>query len=292
MDTLDALRLFVKVADVGSFSAVARGRALAVSTVTLAIQQLEQQVGSTLLQRTTRKVSLTEEGQVFYQHAHAVLQQWQQGMEAVQPLHALRGDIHMAAPSLFAQRTLLPLLDAFMALHPEVNIHVLVSDGDINLNPSRLDVALLTGPLPDSGLRARRLLTGQRVLCASPQYWQQHGKPQHPHDLQHYQCLYLSKPGLLEHIWSFQQAEQRFDVKVKGRRTANDMQLLWQWTLSHQGISMHMPWDIAAELSSGQLETALEDYPASAADLYAVFPKNPTARCQSWVAFLAQALHS
>ena len=97
MDTLDALRLFVKVADVGSFSAVARGRALAVSTVTLAIQQLEQQLGSTLLQRTTRKVSLTEEGQVFYQHAHAVLQQWQQGVEAVQPLHALRGDIHMAA---------------------------------------------------------------------------------------------------------------------------------------------------------------------------------------------------
>lgn len=125
MDTLDALRLFVKVAEVGSFSAVARGRALAVSTVTLAVQQLEQQMGSPLLQRSTRKVSLTEEGQLFYQHAQTLLQQWQHTVETLQPQPTLRGDIHLAVPSVFARQTLLPIIDGFMALHPDIAMHVL-----------------------------------------------------------------------------------------------------------------------------------------------------------------------
>ncbi|UOO90895.1 LysR substrate-binding domain-containing protein [Vitreoscilla massiliensis] len=292
MDTLDALRLFVKVADVGSFSAVARGRALAVSTVTLAVQQLEQQVSSPLLQRTTRKVSLTEEGQLFYQHAQTLLRQWQHTLEAVQPQQTLRGDIHIAAPSVFARQSLLPIIDGFMAMHPDIAVHLLLSDREVNLQPSRLDVAIMMGPLPDSGLRAKRLLTGRMLLCASPQYWHTHGKPLQPQDLTEHQCLYTAKPGAQNNVWTFQEGEHSHNIKVHSQRVANDNQILLEWTLQHHGISLQAPWDIAAALSNGQLSTALDAYHASAVDLYAVFPKSPSARCLAWVQYVAEALHS
>ena len=292
MDTLDALRLFVKVAEVGSFSAVARGRALAVSTVTLAVQQLEQQMGSPLLQRSTRKVSLTEEGQLFYQHAQTLLQQWQHTVEALQPQPTLRGDIHLAVPSVFARQTLLPIIDGFMALHPDIAMHVLLSDREVTLQPARLDVAIMMGPLPDSSLRARRLLTGRLLVCASPQYWQRHGTPKQPQDLAEHQCLYSAKPGAQNNVWSFQNGEHKHTIKVHSKRVANDNQILLDWTLQHHGISLQAPWDIATELANGQLETALDAYHASAVDLYAVFPKSPSARCLAWVQYVAEALHS
>jgi DNA-binding transcriptional LysR family regulator len=293
MDQLDALRLFVEIAEAGSFSAVARNRTMSGSTVTLALQQLEATVNAQLITRSTRRLSLTYEGKRFLEDARRLLTDWEVAVGGLHSDGPLQGPIRLTAPNDFGRNRLLPLVDEFMEIHPSVQIDLLLSDGVVDLVEQRLDLALRTGPLPDSSLRARLLFQGPRLVVAAPAYWQAHGKPTHPSELALHNCLVLTRPGAPQSAWPFIEDGRTFSVKVAGNRNANDGGALREWAIRGRGVVLKVEWDIRTDIKAGRLESALESYVAEHIDLYAVYAgATPSRRVSALIDFLAIKLGS
>ncbi|QBE64912.1 LysR family transcriptional regulator [Pseudoduganella lutea] len=292
MDRIDALRLFVDVAEAGSFSAVARQRTIATSTVTLAVGQLEQETGARLMVRSTRRLVLTFEGETLLADARRIVAEWDAALGSLRQDGPLAGPIRVSATNDFGRIRLRPLLDAFQERHPGIHMTLLLSDIAVDLVDERIDLALRSGPLPDSGLRARLLLRGGRLACASPAYWARAGKPAHPDELAGHNCLVLARPGAPIAAWSFQEGTRRFTVKVSGDRQASDGDVVREWALAGLGITFKNAWDVHNDIAAGRLETALDEFRVDGIDLYAVQPGGlPHRRVAALVDFLAEALN-
>jgi DNA-binding transcriptional LysR family regulator len=292
MDRIDALRLFVEVVEAGSFSAVARQRTIATSTVTLAVGQLEQESGARLMARSTRRLVLTFEGEMLLADARRIVAEWDGALSGLRQDGPLAGPIRVAATNDFGRVQLRPLLDAFQQRHPGIHITLLLSDTTIDMVDERIDLALRSGPLPDSGLRARLLLRGKRLVCASPGYWARAGKPLHPDQLAEHNCLVLARPGAPLAAWSFQDGARLFSVKVRGDRQASNGDVVREWALAGLGVTFKNAWDVRQDLAAGRLETALDDYAADRIDLYAVQPGGlPSRRVAALVDFLDETLN-
>lgn len=291
MDRIDALRLLIDVAESGSFSAVARERTLATSTVTQAVNQLEQESGARLMVRSTRRLAMTHEGHLLVADARRIVSEWDAALRGLQQADGLSGPIRITATNDFGRTQLRPLIDAFQLHHPQLRISLLLSDSTINLIDEHVDLALRYGPLQDSGLKARLLLPGRRLVCASPAYWKRCGKPAHPLDLTHHNCLVLARPGAPLAAWSFLDGARTITLKVSGDRLASDGAVLREWAVSGVGVAFKNEQDIRRELQGGTLETALDDYVAGPIDLYAVYPGGDTSRrVAALTEYLAEAL--
>ncbi len=293
MDRIDALRLFLDVAEKGSFSGVARQRALATSTVALAVSQLEQELGARLIVRSTRRLVFTHEGASLLADARRIVAEWDVAVGSLRENGTLAGPIRLTATNDFGRTRLRPLLDAFQRQHPAVHMTLILSDDTVDLIEERFDLALRSGPLPDSRLRARLLIRGQRLVCAAPGYWARTGKPTHPRDLAHHNCLILARPGAPLSAWPFRDGGKHFVVKVSGDRQVSDGDVLREWACQGLGAILKNEWDIQHELQTGRLETALDSYNAGDIDLYGVQPAGPAnRRVTALVEFLAEALAS
>lgn len=291
MDRIDALRTLIEVAEMGSFSAVARQRAIAPSSVTVAVRQLEDELGTTLITRSTRRLVFTHEGLLLLENARRIVADWDAAVTGSREDGPLSGPIRVTATNDFGRAQLRPLLDRFQALHPGVHMSLLLSDSTVDLIEEHIDLALRNGPLVDSGLHARLLVRGERLVCASPHYWRTHGKPAVPDDLTRHNCLILARPGAPLAIWPFRVAGKPHNVKVSGDRQASDGGVLREWALEGVGVIIKNRWDIRAELASNTLETALEAYVAEHVDLYAVYPaESPGRRVTALIQFLADEL--
>lgn len=291
MDRIDALRLLIDVADTGSFSAVARRRAIATSTATLAVGQLEQEAGVPLMIRSTRRLVLTQEGDIFVADARRIVAEWDVALSGLRQDGPLAGQIRITATNDFGRARLRPLLDAFQLLHPAIRITLLLSDTALDLIDERIDLALRSGPLPDSTLRARLLVRGSRLVCAAPAYWTRHGKPAHPDELANHNCLVLARPGAPLADWRFEEDGRQFNVRVSGDRETSEGDVLRDWALAGVGVAFKNAWDIRAACAAGALETVLEPFAAERVDLYAVQPGGlPNRRVGALVDFLADAL--
>ena len=291
MDRIDALRLLIDVSEKGSFSGVARERVIATSTVTLAVDQLEKEFGVRLMARSTRRLALTHEGETLLADARRIISEWDAALRGLRQGSELSGPIRITATNDFGRSQLRPLLDIFQLRHASVQISLLLSDSTINLLDERIDLALRYGPLQDSGLQARLLVPGQRVVCASPAYWKQKGKPTHPTDLAQHNCLVLARPGSPLSAWSFRDALKPLSVKVQGDRQASDGAVLREWAVNGAGVIFKNRQDIRQELDGGTLEPALENYAAGPIDLFAVYPGGPPSRrVSALVDHLARAL--
>jgi DNA-binding transcriptional LysR family regulator len=291
MDRLDALRLFVEIAEAGSFSAAARKKDVSTSTATLALQKLEDELGARLIIRTTRRLALTPEGQRFLDDALRVLGDWDSAVLTLRDDGPLAGPIRLTTTSDFGRSRIVPLLDKFMSLHPQVQVSLFLSDGVVDLVDQQLDLALRIGPLLDSRMKARLLLHAPKVLSAAPAYWVAHGKPMHPTQLSSHNCLIQLIPGASPAAWPFFVDGKPLMVKVAGNRHANDGGVLREWALNGYGVVLNHRWDVHDELASGRLETALDSYIADIVDLYAVYPgAMPSRRIGALIEFFAHAL--
>lgn len=291
MDTLDALRLFVSIAENGSLSAAARQESVATSTVTLALQQLEERVAARLITRSTRKLTFTHEGHQFLLYARRFLADWEGSIEGVRQTGPLKGPIRMTATSDFGRVRLLPLVDRFMEIHPGIQVTLHLGDGVIDMIEHNLDLALRNGPLVDSSLRTRALVRSQRVICAAPVYWQAHGKPAHPDQLAAHNCLILHRPGAPFSAWPFVIEGKAFAVRVSGNRIANDGGVLRHWALQGHGVMIKNRWEVRREIDQGLLETVLDEFVPAHVDLYAVTTGGtPSRRVSALVDFLAAEL--
>lgn len=291
MDRIDALRLLIDVADIGSFSGVARQRAMATSTVALAVTQLEQETGARLMTRSTRRLVFTREGESLLNDARRMVSDWDTALSELREDGPLSGSIRISTTNDFGRRQLRPLLDRFQARHSNVHVSLVLSDSTADLIEERIDLALRNGPLRDSGMRARLLIAGRRLVCAAPAYWARHGKPTHPDHLADHNCLILARPGAPLAAWRFRDGDRLFSVKVSGDRQASDGGLLREWAVDGLGVIIKNRWDIQQELISGALEVALDDFVVGATDMYAVYPGGPPPRrVAALVDFLAESL--
>lgn len=288
MDRIDALRMLIDISETGTFSAVARQRTIATSTVALAINQLEQETGARLMTRSTRRLTFTPEGEALLEEARRIVSAWDSATTGLRENGPLVGSIRITASNDFGRVKLRPLLDAFLTRYAGVNLTLLLSDNAVDLLEERIDVAIRSGPLPDSSYRARLLVRGKRLVCASPQYWARAGRP--PQDLLSHNCMILARPGAPLSPWPFREGDRVFNVKVKGNRQTSDGDVLRQWAIEGFGVIVKNQWDIVEDIQAGRLETALDEYAAGQIDLFAVQPPGrPSRRAALLVDFLAES---
>jgi DNA-binding transcriptional LysR family regulator len=291
MDTLDALRLFIDIAEAGSLSGAARQRSVATSTATAALQQLEKQAGTTLIRRSTRRLSFTHEGLQFLSDARKLLADWDASVGGVKE-GPLRGPIKMTSTVDFGRSKIVPAIDRFMELHPGISIDLQISDTIMDLVEHNIDLAIRNGPLRDSSLKARLILRGQRVICAAPAYWDARGKPLHPEDLAGHTCLMVSRPGTTYSTWHFMDNGKTVSVRVSGNRVTNDGSVLKRWAVRGYGVFLSPIWDVGDELASGALVPVLEGFLPDNANLYAVTDGSAVShRVRALIDFLGDEFH-
>lgn len=254
------MRVFVEIADAGNLSAAGRQLGLSLSSVSRQLLAFEEALGTTLVERTTRHLSLTESGRLCYERAKQILEEvaeMERGLTMQTGVGS--GQLRVSAPSLLGRLRLAPMLPGFLAEHHRVSIDLMLVDRPVRLAEEGIDVALLIGPLADSGLIVRKLDDIQLVVCAAPDYLRRRGEPAKPEDLLEQDCLaFTDVPGVAE--WSFQEGAVRRSLRIPTRLCANDFDTLVTAALAGAGFVRVPSWLVARYLADGQLEVVLEDY--------------------------------
>jgi DNA-binding transcriptional LysR family regulator len=260
MDKFAAMRVFVKIADVGNLSAAGRQLGLSLTSVSRQLIALEEVLGTTLVERTTRHLSLTEPGQLYYERAKQILEEvaeMERGLTTQTGVAS--GRLHVSAPSLLGRLRLAPMLPGFLAEQARISIDLMLVDRQVRLADEGIDVALRVGPLEDSGLIVRKLDDIQLVVCATPDYLRRRGEPATPDDLVEHDCLAFGDvPGVAE--WSFEDRAARKSLRIPTRLCANDFDALVSAALAGAGLVRVPSWQVAHCLADGRLRIVLEAY--------------------------------
>jgi DNA-binding transcriptional LysR family regulator len=293
MDRHQSLRCFCRIVETGSFAAAARDLDVARSVVTRTVQELEQWTGSRLLERTTRTMQRTEAGERFYAYCRRVLQDTEQTLSAMRSERSgLSGRITISTPVSLTLSFLHEHLLAFQRAHPALELDLRLSDKPVDLVREGVDLALRgRAQLEDSSLVAVSLMTIGRVVCASPAYWQRHGKPAHPSDLARHECAsYVLGSDAAR--WEFDGPDGHHGVDVRGRLRSDNSLLLIDALRSGLGVGLVPEPMVRRALDAGELECALDDYRAEPRTLYAIYPSREhlPERVRSLVRFLKERL--
>lgn len=292
LDNLPALVAFDRIVRSGSLSAAARELDLSLAVVSKRLAQLEAGLGVRLLQRTTRRQTLTEEGALFHASVVRILTELESAEALLgQRRQAVSGLLRLGAPVDFGRRWIAPIAGDFQRLHPQVDLQLELSDSLADLLDDGLDLAIRVGSLADSSLIARPLADNYRLLCAAPSYLREHGEPQHPAQLAEHRCLLNSDQARGE--WRFSGPDgERVMVKVRGSLVSNDGGAVQAWALAGMGIALKSIWDVGDALAAGELQRILPDYRAPEAPLHAVYPhaEHLAPRVREFVSYLRERL--
>jgi DNA-binding transcriptional LysR family regulator len=270
---LDNLALFLRIVEKGGLAAAGRELGLSAASVTERLVALEKYYGAALLHRTTRAISLTDEGRLLVQGARRLLADADE-LEALIRLgvEKISGPIRLSAPIDLGRSTLVAILDAFLAEHPEVTIDLNLTDGYVDLVGQGQDLAIRYGELADSTLRVKRLGNNRRVVCASPAYLKDKGLPQHPDDLARHECILMRFGPTIDRDWPFLIGGETRRVAVQGHRIANDGGLVRDWCRNGYGIARKSVWDVETDLKAGTLVELLQEFSAGGTGLQIVYP--------------------
>jgi molybdate transport repressor ModE-like protein len=260
MEKFAAMRVFVKVAEAGSLSAAARQLGLSLTSVSRQLIGLEEMLGTTLVERTTRHLALTEAGRLYQERAKEILKEVAEAERGLTAQTAVAsGRLYVSAPSLLGRIRLSSMLPNFLAKQAQVSIDLMLVDRPVRIAEEGIDVALRIGPLEDSGLIASKLDDIQLFVCAAPDYLRRRGEPATPDDLIEQDCLgFGDVPGMAE--WSFQDGAARRAVRISTRLCANDLDVLVRAVLAGVGLVRVPSWQVADFLADGRLRTVLEAY--------------------------------
>jgi len=260
MDRFDAMTVFARVVEAGSLSAAARSIPMSLTSVSRHLAALEQRLGTQLLRRTTRHLSLTDEGRLVYDRAKAILSELQ---EMEMTLSANRsepsGRLRVSAPVLIGRLLIAPQLPAFLARHPLVDIDLLLIDRAVNLVEEDIAVAVRVGRLPDSSLVARQVGSVRRVVVASPAYLARRGVPRTPSDLAKHDTIFgMARSAARE--WRFGPSQRGAVVRLSPRLLVDDVEALLQAAQAGRGIARVLSYQVRDEVASGSLVRLLQDF--------------------------------
>jgi DNA-binding transcriptional LysR family regulator len=293
MDRFGEMETFVRVVESGSFSSAARDLHMTPSAVSKMIGRLEDRLGVRLLSRTTRKLSLTEEGRVFYQRITPILSEVAEAEETVSLSTAeARGVLKVNASTAFGQYQIVPLIPAMLERYPSLQVELTMTDSIVNLVEEGFDVSIRIGNLTDSSLIARKLGIANRVVVASPAYLERHGVPKCPVDLEQHQCLKLSIPTSLNK-WEFVLADGPRTVEVSGRFEADNAIALHEAALAGLGLFRAATFVVGDDIKAGRLVQVLQEFEISGdPGIFVVWPhnRNLSAKVRAFVDTLVDAL--
>lgn len=272
MDNFKQITAFVATATRGSLSAAARAEGVTPAIVGRRLDALEERLGVRLMLRTTRKLTLTFEGQAFLEDCQRILNDMANA-EAAVSLGGVRasGHLRVSAPAGFGRRHVAPHVDTYMQANPEVTVNLDLSDRIVDIVNEGIDCAVRIGELADSSMVSVRLGEMRRMVVASPAYLVEHGVPKAPADLAQHNCLSLGQ----QRGWLFRDpASGAIDTwKVSGRFECNDGAVLHEWALAGRGLAWRSLWEVGQHLKEGTLVSVLDAYQAAPIGIYAVFPQ-------------------
>jgi len=292
-DAASELVFFVLLAKHANLSAAGRELNITPPAVTKRLAMLEARLGVRLVNRTTRRVSLTGEGEIYLAHATRILAEIREMDELVASSRAApRGLLRVNASLGFGRTTVAPLMSEFAQRYPEVEIQLQLTDRPVDLVEHGFDLAIRFGELPDTRLTARRVMSNRRFLCASPAYLRRHGAPESVADLSRHRCIIHRQNDDAYGTWRFTRNRKTDTVKVHGALSSNDGDIVLGWALDGHGILIRSEWDLAKYLESGRLLVVLPAYLLPPADLFVYYPSrsNMAARVRVFIDFFAEKI--
>ena len=294
MNRLDSLQMFVRVAELSSFTQAAEQLGLPKARVSTAVQQLEGLLGTRLLHRTTRRVQMTQDGQAFYERCKDVLADMDE-LQAMfqQGVQALRGRLRVDMPVLVARDHVIPRLPEFLADHPQLEIELSSTDRRVDVVREGFDCVLRIGPLGDSGLVARPLGALKQINCASPAYLKQHGKPKTPADLATHRLVhYVPTLGAKSAGWEYVDEGRTRTVAMGGVLTVNSTESYQAACLAGLGLIQAPATGLRPLIARGLLAEVMPRYRAPALPVSLLYAnrRNLPKRVQAFMAWLAQIL--
>lgn len=285
------MSFFSLLVRVGSFSNAARELGITTPAVSKRLSQMEARLGVLLLNRTTRRIGLTPEGEVYLEHARRILADIGDMEQLVSnALAAPKGLLRVNATLGFGRSHIAPLISDFARRYPEVQVQLQLTVNPPPLTEDAFDVCIRFGEPPDARVIARRIAANRRLICAAPAYLAQHGTPQVPNDLAQHNCIGIRQGDEAYGIWHLTSGPRAETVKVRGTLSTNDGEIAVNWALAGHGLVMRAEWDIAKYLASGRLRQVLADWHTPPADIHAVYPQRlqTAARVRAFVDFVVQ----
>ena len=289
MDRLKQIESFVAVATKGSLTAAANAEGVAPAVIGRRIDALESRLGVKLLVRTTRKITLTHEGSAFLEDCQRLLSDLANAEASVSAGGVkASGYLKITAPAGFGRRHVAPLVPRFMALHPDVNVSLNLSDRVVDIVNEGYDCAVRVGDLPDSSLVSVRLADNRRLCVATLSYLKRAGTPKHPNELARHECLTLSSDASQTRGWAFLVDGMLTHLRPSGRIDCSDGQVLHDWCAAGLGLAWRSTWEVENEVADGLLVSVLDEFAAPPNGIYAVFPhaKHLPLRVRLWIDFL------
>lgn len=290
MDVLNGMKTYVAVVTMGSFTRAAERLDISKALTSKYVRQLEEHLGVRLLNRTTRRLSVTEVGEAYYQRCKQVLDDIEELESATSDQQAApRGTLLISAPATFGEFYLARAVARYQEEYPEVSVDLVLSDRFVNIVDEGFDLAVRIGTLQDSSLIARRIAPSRVVVCASPDYLARKGVPHHPRELESHRCVVDTNLRSLDK-WMFEDGGDVLAVKVKGRFRVNNAIAVREALLAGQGIGYVPTYAIGDELKNGKLAIILESFEGSGSGIYAVYPHNRhlAAKVRTFVDFLVR----
>ncbi len=292
MDRIEEMTVFVAVAELGGFASASRKLKLSAPTITRAVAALEAQVGAELFVRTTRFVRLTESGERYLQDCRRILHELEEAEAQAAGAHlAPQGTLVIAAPIVFGQRLLLPLLVEFLQQYPAVSARALLVDRPVQLSEEGIDCAFRMGELPDSALVATPLGHIRRIVCASPGYLAAHGQPQLPQEVIDHALVVSAADGRSDR-WRFVEGDRDVDIDIEPRLVVSTNEAAISAALGGWGLTRVMSYQVNAELQRGELKRVLQAHEGKPLPVWLVNAegRRAAAKLRSFIAFAVARL--
>jgi DNA-binding transcriptional LysR family regulator len=270
---INEMKVFVRAVELQSISAAARSLRLSAAAASHRVLQLESQLGTRLLNRTTRSLQMTEAGRVFYDRAREVLESVQRAETSVANITgAPFGSLRVTAPLGLGRTVIGPIIPQFVAMYPRVEVRLQLTDHLVDLLSDSVDIAVRMASLSDSSFIVRKLAECSRVLVAATCYLQRRGHPATPEELLDHNCLLLRFPGSKQSHWTLNGEDGPITLPVSGRFDADDGDVLTDWALQGEGIALKPYWEVADHIRRGDLQIVLQDFEPTPVNLVLLYP--------------------
>lgn len=292
MSGLSDLAFFALVVKRGTLAAAAQELGITPPAVSKRLAAIEARLRVRLLNRTTRRMSLTPEGETYLAEGERLVAELESLERKISGGSVVpQGLLRMNATLGFGRRHVTPQLSRFALQYPEVEVQLHLSDRPVNLVEQAFDLAIRFGEQPDARITARKLADNRRILCASPAYIARRGEPNQPRDLHQHSCIVLRESDEIYGSWHFRSGTRQETVKVKGPLSTNDGEAALAWALDGHGIILRSEWDVAPFLRSGRLRPLLADWAPPPADIHILFPTRShlQAKTRAMVDFMLDA---
>jgi DNA-binding transcriptional LysR family regulator len=289
MLTLDDVLFFQVLVKAGSMVAAARELDVSPPAITQRLQQIESKYGIRLVDRSTRRMQLTDEGELLYEKGAVICAETDALLDLLAARSgAVTGHLRVSAPFGFGRRYLAPLVADFHTRHPSLKISLSLADSPTLQDAGTADVMFHIGELNDSSMVRYKIAPNKRLLCASPSYVRRKGMPAAPEELAEHECITLRENNEDVSLWKFVRGKASRHVRISPVLVSNDGDIVRQWAIHGQGIIVRSEWDVADAFKSGQLVQLLPEWELAPADVVALVPqrKGMSARVKAFIAFV------